>query len=204
MKKFIAYSLLFAALVVSGCVARVTSYEADRVDQELKGNRGIVGGKVSDMPDVKRKKTRRMYNLEVELPSMKDKGPARKDAAIEGNSGYLAGKETSRETAVPAKKETRRKRLLPLTRSSEPQVIYQTPASTDNKYGKEKGSGTIGEGKEETGERIYIVEKGDTLQKISDKAYGTTKRWKKIFEANKDTLESPNKITPGQELVIPE
>ena len=51
---------------------------------------------------------------------------------------------------------------------------------------------------------LYVVQKGDTLQKISDKVYGTTKKWKKIFDANRDILEDPNKIKPGQKLVIPE
>ncbi|HAH21525.1 MAG TPA: hypothetical protein DCL49_11560 [Candidatus Omnitrophica bacterium] len=49
----------------------------------------------------------------------------------------------------------------------------------------------------------YIVQKDDTLQKISEKIYGTTKKWKEIFEANQDTLKSPDKIRPGKELRIP-
>ena len=49
----------------------------------------------------------------------------------------------------------------------------------------------------------YTVASGDTLQKISKKFYGTTKKWKKIYEANKDTLKSPNSIFPGKALNIP-
>ncbi|RJO64369.1 MAG: LysM peptidoglycan-binding domain-containing protein [Candidatus Omnitrophota bacterium] len=49
----------------------------------------------------------------------------------------------------------------------------------------------------------YKVQKSDTLQKISLKFFGTTKKWQKIFEANKNTLKAPNKIYPGQTLVIP-
>ena len=49
----------------------------------------------------------------------------------------------------------------------------------------------------------YTVEKNDTLQKISQKFYGTTKKWTKIFDANKDSLKTPNKIRPGQILNIP-
>jgi nucleoid-associated protein YgaU len=47
----------------------------------------------------------------------------------------------------------------------------------------------------------YTVKKGDTLQKISKKFYGTTKRWNKIYKAN--DLKSQNKIYPGQVLNIP-
>jgi nucleoid-associated protein YgaU len=49
----------------------------------------------------------------------------------------------------------------------------------------------------------YTVEKGDTLQKISKKFYGSTKKWMKIYEANKAVLKSPNKIRPGQVIDIP-
>jgi nucleoid-associated protein YgaU len=49
----------------------------------------------------------------------------------------------------------------------------------------------------------YTVQKGDTLQKISKKFYGTTKKWTKIYEANKDIIKGPNKIYPGQAINIP-
>jgi len=49
----------------------------------------------------------------------------------------------------------------------------------------------------------YTVQKGDTLQKISQKFFGTTKKWYKIYEANRDVLKSPDKIYPGQVINIP-
>jgi nucleoid-associated protein YgaU len=49
----------------------------------------------------------------------------------------------------------------------------------------------------------YTVQKGDTLQKISQKLYGTTKKWVKIFEMNKEALKGPNKIYPGQVIKVP-
>ncbi len=49
----------------------------------------------------------------------------------------------------------------------------------------------------------YTVEKNDTLQKISQKLYGTTRNWPKIYEANKDVLRSPDKLYAGQTLKIP-
>ncbi|MGB4521135.1 MAG: LysM peptidoglycan-binding domain-containing protein [Candidatus Omnitrophota bacterium] len=50
----------------------------------------------------------------------------------------------------------------------------------------------------------YTVQKGDTLQKISKKFYGTTKKWVKIYNANKSIMKGPNKIYPGQTISIPE
>ncbi len=49
----------------------------------------------------------------------------------------------------------------------------------------------------------YTVMKDDTLQKISEKFYGTTKRWNEIYELNKDVLKSPDKLYPGKTIKIP-
>jgi nucleoid-associated protein YgaU len=51
--------------------------------------------------------------------------------------------------------------------------------------------------------RIHKVVAGDTLSKIAKKYYGKANDYMKIFEANKDKLKDPNKIFPGQDLVIP-
>ncbi len=43
---------------------------------------------------------------------------------------------------------------------------------------------------------------GDSLSKIAKREYGNANDWKRIFEANKDILKDPDKIT-GQKLRIP-
>ena len=52
--------------------------------------------------------------------------------------------------------------------------------------------------------RTYTVQRGDTLSKIAKQFYGNANAYMKIFEANRDQLDDPNKIQVGQELVIPE
>jgi nucleoid-associated protein YgaU len=52
--------------------------------------------------------------------------------------------------------------------------------------------------------RRYTVQAGDSLSKISRQFYGDANQYMKIFEANRDQLSDPNKIKPGQQLVIPE
>ncbi len=47
----------------------------------------------------------------------------------------------------------------------------------------------------------YTVQSGDSLSKIGAH-YGIS--WQKIFDANRDKLENPDKIFPGQELIIPQ
>ena len=56
---------------------------------------------------------------------------------------------------------------------------------------------------EESG-RTYTVESGDTLWKIAEEMYGNGSKYMVIFEANKDLLENPDRIFPGQKLVIPD
>ena len=56
----------------------------------------------------------------------------------------------------------------------------------------------------ESDQRTYTVQAGDSLWKIAEKMYGSGGKYMKIFEANTDLLENPDKIFPGQELVIPD
>jgi nucleoid-associated protein YgaU len=51
--------------------------------------------------------------------------------------------------------------------------------------------------------RTYKVQPGDTLSKIAKEFYGDANKYPRIFDANRDKLESPDKIRPGQELTIP-
>lgn len=52
-------------------------------------------------------------------------------------------------------------------------------------------------------EQTYTVEKGDTLSRIAKQHLGDANAWKKIFEANRDVLDDPDKIQPGQVLKLP-
>jgi cell envelope opacity-associated protein A len=51
--------------------------------------------------------------------------------------------------------------------------------------------------------RTYKVQPGDTLSKIAKEFYGNPNDYNRIFAANRDKLESPDKIRAGQDLVIP-
>ncbi|MBM3788761.1 MAG: LysM peptidoglycan-binding domain-containing protein [Acidobacteria bacterium] len=49
----------------------------------------------------------------------------------------------------------------------------------------------------------YTVQPGDTLSKISKQHFGDANKYMRIFEANRDQLDDPNKIRVGQVLKIP-
>jgi LysM repeat protein len=86
-------------------------------------------------------------------------------------------------------------RTAPITIESRPAGIGMlapaTPAAT------EPSTATV------SAPRTYTVEAGDTLSRISQKAYGTSSRWSEIFEANRDQLPSPNALQVGQVLKLP-
>lgn len=50
---------------------------------------------------------------------------------------------------------------------------------------------------------LYTVEEGDSLWVISKKVYGAGASWEKIYEANRDVLESPDDLGVGMKLRIP-
>lgn len=56
----------------------------------------------------------------------------------------------------------------------------------------------------ETEKQFYQVKSGDNLSKIAKEVYGDANKYPLIFEANKPMLSHPDKIYPGQTLVIPE
>jgi len=134
-----------------------------------------------------------------------------------GNRGYLSG-------SRPAGEEMAR----PTTRSTKVvEIELRSPLKFDKaKQAKAAAPAPVVEGQDYTGNQGYVtessipesietesvpsqefekytVQKNDTLQKISQKFYGTNKRYMKIFQANKDVLKAPDKIRPGQVLNIP-
>ncbi|MEM7085730.1 MAG: LysM peptidoglycan-binding domain-containing protein [Bacteroidota bacterium] len=49
----------------------------------------------------------------------------------------------------------------------------------------------------------HTVASGDSLSKIAAHYYGSAMKYPVIFEANRDLLDNPDVIHPGQELTIP-
>jgi len=118
-----------------------------------------------------------------------------------GNRGYIMG--------VPPepseRKSTRTTRIFEVELGFANKSSAKYPSTTTLATSTEEpvmAQGTQSNSADQNFEK-YTVGKNDTLQKISKKFYGTTKRWMKIYEANKDVLHTPNKLYPGQILNIP-
>lgn len=61
--------------------------------------------------------------------------------------------------------------------------------------------------RQQTGETraasTYTVKSGDTLSAIAKNEYGDASQWQRIYDANRDQLDNPDLIHPGQKLNIP-
>jgi len=120
-----------------------------------------------------------------------------------GNRGYLAGKAPATEQAV-SRKTTRDLRVVEIELGSPSKgrnVKVAGAQVPETKIAATESATSV----EEPQVRMqqYTVSKTDSLQKISQKFYGTTKKWYKIYRANKDVLKGPDKIYPGQIINIP-
>lgn len=61
----------------------------------------------------------------------------------------------------------------------------------------------IKEGQIAGDDEFYVIQKGDTLWKIAENAYGNGAKYKAIIEANKEVIKHEDKIFPGQKIRIP-
>jgi nucleoid-associated protein YgaU len=52
--------------------------------------------------------------------------------------------------------------------------------------------------------KTYTVVEGDSLSKIAKREYGDASKWRQIYQANKDVIDNPDLIEPGQNLIIPD
>lgn len=51
--------------------------------------------------------------------------------------------------------------------------------------------------------RIHVVKQGDTLYRLSIQYYGSGRRWREIYEANRDVMNSETDLRIGTRLKIP-
>ncbi len=181
--------IFLISLSLIGCVARVYNIQKPRSDLDIQGNRGyIIGIPSTEEVSVPKKKTRTVTIMEIEL------GPS-KIVELEEESA------PSEEKKITAEKEIGDIESQ-ISSESESESEVQNPLVVV----EEGSSFEIQESTEPQVEQkfvVYKVQKGDTLQKISYKFYGTHKKWKRIYEANKNKLKDPNFIKEGILLKIP-
>jgi nucleoid-associated protein YgaU len=166
--------LLGMVFMLSGCIVRTYEMTKDRVDQDLSmGNRGFLKGEAP--PQEARKDKRSVRAIEIEFPSpVKFEKVPKAKASQKAISEEISAAETTEDNTTWGNRGY-------ITETIEPQALEPSSLTMEK----------------------YTVKKGDTLQKISQQFYGTTKKWNKIYKANQNKLKGPDKIYPGQVLDIP-
>jgi len=165
---------LLSVFLLAGCVVRTYEMTRDRVDQDLDtGNRGYLEGRQTNEEAGDRKETRTTKIVEVEFHS---------PIKFERRPKQVITEETSAATREPSAEWGNRGYI---TESYTPPIIERAAPMGEEVLEK------------------YTVKNGDTLEKISKKFYGTTKGWRKIYQANADTLKGPDRIYPGQIINVP-
>ena len=124
-----------------------------------------------------------------------------------GNRGYLVG------TPPPERLDRNATREMVETEFEIPATGKATgtpPSEAESSEASSTSEETGYTAPEETAEVAtsfdsYVVEKGDTLWSIAAKPeiYGDATKWRRIFNANKALLKSPDRIKAGMKLQIP-
>jgi len=119
-----------------------------------------------------------------------------------GNRGYLVG-----TPPPPGELKTTREMI---------QTDVEIPSFYKPKRGQAAGLGEIAPPEMDLDEAstapiapvrydTYVVQKGDTLWTIAKKPeiYGKATYWRRLFDANRDILKSPDRLKAGMTLKIP-
>ena len=74
--------------------------------------------------------------------------------------------------------------------------VQTTVTSTEEIIGGEDGGGG-------TGAQTYTIAEGGTLAAVSTRVFGKGEFWRQVFEPNRDRIEDPDRIFPGQTIKLP-
>ena len=134
----------------------------------------------------------------------------------EGNRGYLMGKPPQDlpeakprmvptleiEMGMRADNNPTLKKKVPVESYSEPVKRSEASALSSRQEASAPVVTSVEPLTASRAQKEYTVQSGDTLQEISQKLYGTTKKWHKLYMLNKDIMKSPDKIHPGMTIKV--
>ena len=167
------YFIVLGVIFLCGCLIRTYTIQKPRRDLDIEGNRGYIYGEPKEPPP-QLEKTRKITVFEIEL------GP------------HLPRKiEEEKRIEVEKKVEIPEEEIL---KEEIPEEEIEEVETKEIEIPQEMPTKEY---------RIYTIKKNDTLQKISKKFYGTTRKWSLIYEENKDVIKDPDKIYPGLKIKIP-
>ncbi len=107
--------------------------------------------------------------------------------------GYTPGGSTAPEYSTPVG-------VVPVTTPSQTLILNPPPATTATRTTPPANPSPS----PAAGVRRHVVAKGDTLQSISMRYYGTRSRFRDIYAANRDVMPNEGTLRLGMELKIPQ
>ncbi|MBU2044740.1 MAG: LysM peptidoglycan-binding domain-containing protein [Candidatus Omnitrophica bacterium] len=127
------------------------------------------------------------------------------DTTVEGNQGFLSGT----PKVEPKKSNLSSNRKISVVEiefgssqaEASPKKSSSQVATLEEDFDQEVE--ILGQGFDSENYTLYTVTKDDTLQKISYKFYGTTRKWKVIYDNNVEAIKNPDRLYPGTKIKIP-
>jgi len=175
--------VLVGGMFLSGCLVRSYTVYKPRRPLNVSGNRGyLAGGPVQEEERVTTElgDKRPVTIVELEFGSHSERakrGEIEESALVESRSSSRRRRGDDIDEEILDVRKIRR----------EVRSVERTTDSRSN------SKDTI----------VYTVLQNDTLQKISQKFYGTTKKWKYLYEVNTDVMKNPDTLFPGMKLKVP-
>ncbi len=171
---------------ISGCLVRTYTIYKPRKNIEITGNQGYIVGEPSDKEKKLRLgKMRPITVIEVELGEHPPKATITPDSKAVSQVKEQKEKQSQEESRIVNRSTIEEE----ITREEIPVKFIVSESLHPQQPQKQY--------------KYYTVQKNDTLQKISYKFYGTTRKWKLIYEENKDVIKDPDYVYPGTKIKIP-
>jgi tetratricopeptide (TPR) repeat protein len=124
------------------------------------------------------------FQLKDEISRLRGMPPSSRPLISEGAAGRPTSAVADEPDALPA---------TPVTPFGQPRQVPTAPA-VDQQTPAEQQPGAV---------RSHVVRQGDTLYRLSTQYYGTGRRWREIYEANRDVMRSETDLRIGMTLKIP-
>jgi len=164
---------LLVMILLSGCLVRTYVVDQRHPEPDPNGNHGFIVGKAKENQKVMRVGKNYRNVIVFEIETGPHKPANKPEAPVEESAG--SSDSSYSDTASDS-------------------VDYQQDTSSEAMAVSDNADKSYTE---------YKVQANDTLQKISQKLYGTTKRWQEIYAENRDILSTPDKIYLGLVIKVP-
>ncbi len=118
-----------------------------------------------------------------------------------GNRGYLLGQAPAAGTTKTTRQMVETDVELPSFYRPKPSGRTVTLDTVPSEPDAETAPRRARQGRFDT----YVVQKGESLWTIAAKpeVYGKASQWRRLYDANRDLLKTPDSIKPGMTLTVP-